>query len=170
MHTAIDRATVFNKSPHITNVVEPKLRTINKTLPKLRSGTTWALKHKHFDLKADEILLFEVNSDEVNIRVVPEEGVRQFNPCQAVCHDGEWVVVGVTSSPCDFDIPEVDGSGMITAVLMEGVLVEDTDEKARIQTWRKCPAGASAEDGIPIYHDGHNLLVCTRSTCPLSII
>ena len=102
----------------------------------------WCLKHKHFDVNEDELLLFEVSEKEnvIRSRVISRSEGLGSRPCQAIFADGKWLIVGVASHPCDLKLPSFEGTGMISSLLLTRRLMERADEEKRIQLFARWEA------------------------------
>lgn len=126
----------YNDLPHINDISRMGIRSVRRDLPDPPTGTMWSLKHRHFYMDEDEILLFEVFDDKLTTCVISREEAKGMYPCQAIYSNGHWEIVGVTRSPCDMKYPDIEGSGMITANLKKGQLVEMTNGRKRIQVFK----------------------------------
>lgn len=129
---AADIQASFNALPHIDTLVENGVRSVQDNLPEL-PDTLWMLKHKHFDLHENEVLLYDVREDTIEVSVVPKGDGQNMHPCQAFYDNGEWKVIGYATTECHLTLPEQEGSGMVTSVLKEGRMMELTSSKSRIQ-------------------------------------
>lgn len=126
----------YNCLPHIDTLVKSGIRSVQRDLPEL-PNTFWSLKHKHFDLSKNEVLVFETTPDCINVFVTVKSKVSGMWPCQAFYHDGEWEIVGYTATKCHFTIPDYEGSGMVSAILKKGRWMEYTSPESRVQTFEK---------------------------------
>lgn len=156
---------VHNSAPHVDDLARVGVQSVDKALPKLRK-TSWSLKHKHFDLQPEEIVLYETFDDTIKTRVVNKSETTGLNPCQAIYSNGKWVVVGVTAEACELEYPQTQGSGMVNAILKNGKWLESTDEAKRTQLFTKLDTKDADLDDFMVtsYDNEHNLTACTRSS------
>lgn len=124
--------TPFNALPHIDTLIKRGVRSVQDDLPVL-PGTLWSLKHKHFDMAANEVLLFEVQGERIDVSVTAKSEVEGLYPCQALYVDGKWEITGYSTTKCELFLPNYEGSGMVTAELKQGRWMEYTRAKSRTQ-------------------------------------
>lgn len=135
MAVAIARAP-FNSLPHIDALIKSGVRSVRKDLPMLPS-TYWSLKHKHFDLNNEEVLLFKVLTESIEVSVVKYCDTTDLYPCQAFYIDGNWKIIGYSATKCQLTIPKYEGTGMVTAIFKKGRWMEHIRLEERTQTFTK---------------------------------
>lgn len=156
----------FNTAPHVDDLSVLGVHSVDTSLPKLE-GTAWSLKHKHYDLGPEEIILFETSPANFRTRVVGKDMATGLNPCQAIYADGKWIVTGMTAEKCKLEFPEVEGSGMITSILKNGKWLESTDELSRTQVFTRLSENEhNSQDTLVTALDDNEgyMTVCLRSS------